>query len=348
MVDVVEEEARGRDDAQVEGPARRREVRERRPVGVERERDEAEEPLRLVLQVADAEEVVDPLLVGLDRPVEHRDVRLHALEVAEARDLEPPLAVDLVRADDVADPLREDLRSAAGAGVHPGVPELADRLDEVLLPDPGEPVELDHRPGLDVDARESGTERSEESRVVVVGERGVEPADDVELGDAVVPARGRLADGLFDRHRVAAGDARLPSPRAEAAVDPAEVRRVQVAVDVVVAPVPVPPLSLAVREGADAEEVRRAEEDEAVLEREPLAGEGSFGHPAERGVGEPPEEPFGRLGRRNGRRRDGFRRRTGAGARHSGTSSTESGREISGGSCCSATAFGWSSSCRPS
>ena len=63
-------------------------------------------------------------------------------------------------------------------GAKPGVAELADRLDEVLLPDPGEPVELDHRPRLDVDARKAGAERAKEARVVVVGERGVEPADD--------------------------------------------------------------------------------------------------------------------------------------------------------------------------
>ena len=130
VVDVVEEEARGRDDAQVEEAARGGEVRERRPVGVEGERDEAEEALRLVLQLADPHEVVDALLVGLDRAVEHRDVRPDAVHVAEARDLEPPLAVDLVRADDVADPLREDLGPAAGAGVHPGVLQLEDRLDE--------------------------------------------------------------------------------------------------------------------------------------------------------------------------------------------------------------------------
>ena len=136
-----------------------------------------------------------------------------------------------------------------------------------------------------------GAERAEEAGVVVVGERRVEAADDVQLGDPVVPAGRRLAHGLLDRHRVAAGDARLPRPGAEAAVDPAEVRRVQVAVDVVVAEVPVPPLALAVRERADAEEVRRPEEDEAVLEREPLArerllgdGDGGRGRSAGRGA----------------------------------------------------------------
>ena len=109
---------------------------------------------------------------------------------------------------------------------------------------------------------------AQEVEVPGVRERRVEAADDVELRDPVVPAGRGLADGLLDRHRVAAVDAGLAGPRAERAVDPAEVRRVEVPVDVVVAGVAVPLLADEVRERADAEDVGRLEEGDAVLERE--------------------------------------------------------------------------------
>src|SRR2546423_1930960 len=44
-------------------------------LGVERERDEGEEAARLVLELADPEDVVDTLLVRLDVTVEDRRVR---------------------------------------------------------------------------------------------------------------------------------------------------------------------------------------------------------------------------------------------------------------------------------
>ena len=156
VVDVVEHEARDRDD--LAGPSRpvaAGRSRELRLLGVERERDEAEEAARLVLQLADPHEVVDAVLDRLDAAVEHRDVRLDAVLVAELRELEPALARDLVAADDVADALLEDLGAAAGAGVHPGGLEVADHLDDVLLRDARDPVDLDHRPRLEVDAGEA-------------------------------------------------------------------------------------------------------------------------------------------------------------------------------------------------
>ena len=157
----------------------------------------------------------------------------------------------------------------------------------------------------------------QEVEIPGVGERRVEAADDVELRDAVVPAGRGLRDGFLDRHRVAAVHAGLPRPGAERAVDPAEVRRVQVAVDVVVADVPVLLLADEVRERADAEDVGRREERDAVLEREAPALGDLLGDRAEGRPGEALEE-----------------------AAQSGMSPVEIGREMTGGACCSSTARG--------
>jgi len=79
---VVEEQARGRDDAQVELARRGWQVRERRVLRVEGERDEPGDSPRLVLQVAQAQQVIDAAVqicggrgVVSDEPVERLDPR---------------------------------------------------------------------------------------------------------------------------------------------------------------------------------------------------------------------------------------------------------------------------------
>ena len=81
---------------------------------VERERDEREEAAGLVLQVAQAEQVVDPLLVGLDVAVEHRAVRRDAEAVRRAVRLEPDVRMLLAGRDQPAHAVGEDLGAAAG------------------------------------------------------------------------------------------------------------------------------------------------------------------------------------------------------------------------------------------
>ena len=82
VVHVVEQQARNRDDAQIELAGRGRQVGERRVLGMEGERDDAGDPAGLVLEVAQAQQVVDALLGRLDVSVEHRRVGPHARPVA--------------------------------------------------------------------------------------------------------------------------------------------------------------------------------------------------------------------------------------------------------------------------
>ena len=105
----------------------------------------------------------------------------------------------------------------------------------------------------------------------------MQAADDVELRDGLAVALAGLGDALLDRHVVAAGLVDLLGPRAERAVHPAEVRRVQVAVDVVEREVAVARLADVVGEAAEGEQVARLEEPDAVVEGEPLPGENLVG-----------------------------------------------------------------------
>ena len=94
-------------------------------LGVEGERDERDEPAGPVLLLAQAEQVVDALLVGLDVAVEHRAGRAQPHPVRGVVDVEPDVGVLLAGSDERSDPVGEDLGAAAGKRAEPGRLELA-------------------------------------------------------------------------------------------------------------------------------------------------------------------------------------------------------------------------------
>ena len=99
-------------------------------------------------------------------------------------------------------------------------------------------------------------------QLLVVGERqpGVQPVDDVDLGQ-VGGARTHLANRLVDGHGVGAGHALLQArERAELAVGDADVGRVEVHVDVEVGAIAVQPLAHAIGERAERAEIALLQE----------------------------------------------------------------------------------------
>src|ERR1035437_5272386 len=81
---------------------------------MERERDEREETARLVLLLAEAQKVVDTLLVRLDVPVEHGALRRDAEPVRRVVHVEPVLRRLLAGSDQRTYTVGEDLCAAAG------------------------------------------------------------------------------------------------------------------------------------------------------------------------------------------------------------------------------------------
>ena len=110
-------------------------------------------------------------------------------------------------------------------------------------------------------------------QVPVVFALMMQAADDVHFGAAVLDGFAAAGEDLLVGHQVTLGVAQIGAERAEHAAIDADVRRVEVRVDVVVGDVAVLPLADEVGELADfGQRDVGAFEDEAVVEREALAG----------------------------------------------------------------------------
>ena len=104
-------------------------------LGMEGERDEGQEAAGLVLQVAQAHEVVDALLVGLDVAVEHRAVGRHPEPVRAPWTCEPFVGGAPCPAHHAPHAVGEDLRAAARQRAEPGALELGQHLRRGLSPE---------------------------------------------------------------------------------------------------------------------------------------------------------------------------------------------------------------------
>jgi hypothetical protein len=167
----------------------------------------------------------------------------------------------------------ENLGPAAGQAPQAGVDHVPEHPANGLFREPGKPVDLDWRPGLQVQVREVLVERADDAAVPLVFGLMVEPADDVELSAAVVD---RLLSPLADLllvHEVALRRAEIGAERAERATVDADVRGVEVGVDIVVGGVAVLPLADEIGQFAHlGQRGVVAVERKAVFERQPLAG----------------------------------------------------------------------------
>ena len=121
---LCEQQPRDGVGAQVLDAGGRRQLHQRVVVGVEGQRDEGLEAAGLVLQRAQPQHVVDPLLERLDGAVEHRAVRAQAHPVGGAVHLQPLVGRALVVADLLAHARGEDLGAAARAA-NPARPRAA-------------------------------------------------------------------------------------------------------------------------------------------------------------------------------------------------------------------------------
>ena len=271
--DVVEHQAGDRDVLDVVEAAGYRDMVERSVGRVEGQRNESLEAFGLILQGAQADEMIHSVFFRFDVAVEHCAVGMKTKVVGLARGFDPDIAVDLVVADDASYGLGEDLGTAAGQGIHAGSFQLFEDLTNGELGACGEVADLNHREGLEVDGGEALLKATKEFAVPVEGERGVETADNVEFRDGFRPAFAGDLPGLFVRHGVAVGIADLFTEGTELALSDANVGGVDVTVDVVVSIVAVDALADDVGHVADGEDVGGAVHRHAVFKGEAFAGE---------------------------------------------------------------------------
>ena len=259
MRDVVEHQPRNREHLEVVVARRERPAAplEDGVLRVERERHEGQEPARLVLQLAQPHEVIDPLLVGLDVVVEHRAVRRQADRVRDPVRLDPDVGVLFARRDDLAHAVGEHLGAAARKRAEPDRLELLEHLEVREPREPRHVVDLARRKALQVHIGKRGLERADQVEVVVEVEVRRLAADHVDLLVAVAPVH---LDGVLDEITDVPGvrTALLVRARegAELALHAAHVRVVEVEVvdevDLVVALLHAP---RGVREIADGQQV---------------------------------------------------------------------------------------------
>ena len=106
----------------------------------------------------------------------------------------------------------------------------------------------------------------------------VQPADDMKLRHRLRVARGRRLPSLFQRHGVACLVALLAPKGAQPAVRHANIRRVDVPVDVEVGHIPVHPLAHMVSQPAHSQHVRGTIKRNPVVELQPLASQNFAGN----------------------------------------------------------------------
>src|SRR5687767_4070667 len=115
-------------------------------------------------------------------------------------------------------------------------------------------------------------ESAQQVCVVAEWQLGIQPVDDVQLGERLIGALAQLVPCLFERHRVCLGHAGLQTrERTEETTRLADVGRLESQVVVEVGARAVTLLALAIGEPSNGEQIWRLEEAYAIVERQPLA-----------------------------------------------------------------------------
>ena len=175
--------------------------------------------------------------------------------MGHAVDGKPLARVGLVLADLVADLRMEDLGPAAREAPEASVFELDEDVAERALREVLKPVDLHWRPGLEVERRIVVVEETDDVEIPVVVFLVVEPADDVHLGAAGVNRFFAAGEDLLRLHHIAAGIAEIGPEGAERAAVNADIRGVEMGVDVVIAGVAVFPLADEIRKFTELVEI---------------------------------------------------------------------------------------------
>ncbi len=277
----VEHQTRYGDIADIGEAGRGVKVPQWRVGGMKRQRNEGLKTAGVILESAQFQQVVHAVFVILNMAVEHGGVGAQADLVGHAGGLQPLAAVNLVIADNVAHALGKNLRSTTGHGLHPGFLQLHKRVADAQLGDLGQKGNLHHGERLQVHLRESLLQSGDELQEVLERQIGMQASDNVELGHGFgVAGSGGLPD-LLQRHGVGAGPVFLAAKGAEAAGGYADIRGIDVPVDVEVSHVPMHALAHMIRQPANGQDVGRTVKGQCVIAVEALSGQDFVGNGAE-------------------------------------------------------------------
>ena len=182
--------------------------------------------------VAQPQQVLDPLFVGLHRAVHHRRRRAQAGAVRLAHDVEPFVGGRLaVAVEQLAHAVDENLGAAAGNAVEPGGDQAIDHRGHRQLRQPRDVNHLRRRQRVQLELRIALLDRAEQILVPRQRQIGIVAALQQQLDAADGDRLVDLPEQLVEAEHVALRRSDRPIERAEVAPRDADVRVVDVAVD---------------------------------------------------------------------------------------------------------------------
>ena len=197
---VVQHEARHRHGPEVIEAAGPLHLAQVGPLRLEAPRDECAEAAGLVLQLSDADEVLDALLDGLHRPVHHGDAGPDAEAMGRPHEIQPGGRRILVRGDLLPHRFDQDLGPGPRNGIQTGGLQARKALPLAQLRDLGQIDDLDRREAVDVD-REPGLDGAEQILEIVELERRVQSALDQDLRCRPGSISSRILPNIVSRGR---------------------------------------------------------------------------------------------------------------------------------------------------
>ena len=211
----------------------RQDVVHRGVVGLERPADEGGEAAGLVLELPQPVEVLDPLGERLNVAVHHRGGAPAAELMPLTVNFEPVVSHHLAPGDRPPHPIDEDLATTPRQRAQAGPGEPLEHLGQGSLRNLGEVVDLRRREAVDVDLGKVPLDVLEQFLVPLEGKRRMQPA----LHQDLVAAKGQRLPAFVEQdltvEHVALGVLRGPIEGAEVTDGRADVRVIDVAVDVV-------------------------------------------------------------------------------------------------------------------
>ncbi len=205
-------------------------------------------------------------------PVKHGRVRTETQLVCQPCRIQPLLAVNLVVADDRPHASRKDLGAAARHGVDTRIAQFHKRVFDGELGAAGKERHLDHGERLDVHLGKPLLQPADQIQKILQREVGMEPADNVKLRNRLGVSGGRRLPGLFERHGVPGRIALLAAEGAELASRHANIRGIDMAIDVEIGHIAMHLFPHIIRKPANSQHVLRPVERDSVFKAEPLPG----------------------------------------------------------------------------
>ena len=276
MREIVQHEPRDRERPQIVPHARLLhrlpQLRMRRQ---ERETDEREKPARLILQIAQREQMIHALLERLDMAVEHRRVRADAELVRRPLHGEPLRRRRLVRTETAPHAVGEDLRAAARNGLEPRL--IAQAREHLSHGEPArlrEMRDLDAREPLDIELWERLVQRAHDIEILLERPGRMQPRDDMQPREIRIAHRvAHDGDRLRLRHRISARVLRIPPERAELAAARADIREIHMTVHIIIDDIAALAPAHRIRQSAEPGDVVTVEQTDAVRARQALTAQ---------------------------------------------------------------------------